>query len=144
MTSRELYGPAKVGGDTLSWCGRCKRELAHVVVAMLGTRPKRVQCKTCRSEHNYKSATPVTKKSAAKRAPAAPRTTVRAAEYWEQKLAEKGAQPSKDYRPQEAFNPGDILAHPRFGLGIVEAARVGKITVLFRDGEKTLLHQLTT
>ena len=42
---------AKVGSDIDSWCGKCKRILAHTVEAMVGDKPARVNCNTCKSQH---------------------------------------------------------------------------------------------
>src|SRR3989338_816803 len=48
------YDRPRVGGDILCLCTRCKMELAHVVMAMGDGRPKRVVCKTCKSEHSFR------------------------------------------------------------------------------------------
>lgn len=138
----ELYGPPKVGADALSYCGKCKMELAHVIVSMVGNRPAKVVCKTCKSQHNYKGALSATRKSSGPAKPRVQKTTVRAAEYWEQKMAQSKAS-TKPYNVKETFKVGDIVNHAQFGMGIVEEVRMGgKITVLFRTGDKILVHGL--
>ena len=145
--SEALFGVPKVGGDTLSWCGKCRLELAHVIVAMLDGKPKRVQCKTCKAPHGYKrlGAAAEAKAKRAPRAGAEPKkVTVRAAVYWEEKVAKLSAKVPRRYAVNERFDATDLLEHPTFGLGVVETVRGdGKIIVLFKDGEKTLIHGKT-
>ena len=45
----------KVGGDIDAWCTRCKMDLGHTILAMVGTKAARVRCNTCQGEHNYKA-----------------------------------------------------------------------------------------
>jgi len=45
----------KVGGEVDAVCGRCKMTLAHTILAMVGTKPVRVQCNTCGAQHGYRS-----------------------------------------------------------------------------------------
>ena len=53
-----------VGSDVEAYCTKCKMVLAHAVVAMEGTKPRRVRCNTCNGEHNYRAAKPVAKAKA--------------------------------------------------------------------------------
>lgn len=133
-----LYGPVKVGGDILAYCGKCKRDLAHVIMAMVGTKPVRVICKTCKSEHNYRLGDG---KPASPKAPRATKTYVKNSDYWEQQMATKKKAPMKPYKTQELFQAGDVISHTKFGVGIVEEVKSsGKIVVLFRDEERVLVH----
>lgn len=150
MTSiKELYGPPKVGGDTLSFCSRCKMELAHVIVSMIDTRPAKVQCKTCKGQHNFKrGATTASRSSPASRIPGmakkpVEKATVRVAEVWEKKMSEKKLAPMVPYNVKAKFAVGDVIQHPNFGVGIVEEVKTnGKMAVLFREEEKILVHGL--
>jgi hypothetical protein len=115
-------------------------ELAHVVVSMVDGKPSKVQCKTCRGTHRYKtsgSSAPV------KRSTAAPKTTIRASELWEQKMSKKHAEDVIPYQTTRLFAAGNVVKHPTFGLGIVEEVRPPtKVLVFFREGEKVLVHGL--
>ncbi|MFM8270057.1 MAG: hypothetical protein ACKN9V_07695 [Pseudomonadota bacterium] len=134
-----LYGPPKVGGDILAYCGKCKRDLAHVIVAMVGIKPARVICKTCQSPHNYRLGEGAVR--ATPKAPRATKTFVKNSDYWEQQMAKKKQSPMKPYKTQELFKLGDVISHSKFGLGIVEEVKSnGKILVLFRDEERVLIH----
>lgn len=141
IAKKALYGPPKVGGDTLSFCTRCKMELAHVIVSMVDGHPAKVICKTCKSEHKArkppKTASPRAKSSLAR--PTSASQTVRAVEYWEKKLREAKRVP-RPYAVSETFTAGDVIEHVRFGSGVVEEIRGnGKMVVFFKDGEKTLV-----
>ena len=42
-------------GDYIDdYCSRCKRSTDHSVVSMVGEDVKKVRCRTCNSEHNFK------------------------------------------------------------------------------------------
>lgn len=140
MNTYELYGPPKVGGDTLSYCGKCKRELSHVIVSMVGNRVARVECKTCRSQHNHKGAAPVSRGSRTSSGPKKV-ATVRVREVWEQKRQALRGKVPLNYNVKEVFKLGDVIQHPQFGMGFVEEVKKGgKITVLFSETEKILIH----
>lgn len=146
--STQLYDAPRVGGDCLAWCTRCKMDLAHVITSMVAGRPAKVICKTCKSQHNYRGAQsdanlPGMPRKPKARAAAPEKTTVRAADYWEKKMAEKSAAPLLPYSPKEDFLQGDVIKHTQFGVGIVEEVRKGgKMVVLFRDGDKLLVFGL--
>ena len=46
------------GGNVDSWCGKCKMMLAHTIETLVGDKPARVQCNTCKSQHAYKAQVP--------------------------------------------------------------------------------------
>lgn len=139
---KALYGTPKVGGDCLSYCTRCKIELAHVIVSMVDGQPAKVICKTCKSEHKARKQPGAARKSVGARLakPATATQVVRAAEYWEKKMRE-AKKVGRPYAVSESFQVGDVIEHVKFGPGIVETVvSTGKVTVFFRDGEKTLVH----
>ncbi len=44
------------------------------------------------------------------------------------------------YRPTERFADGALLAHAKFGVGVVTRIEGTKCEVLFRDGPRLLVH----
>ena len=148
LSPYELYGPAKVGGDTLSYCTRCKEDRGHVIVAMVDSRPVKVQCKSCQGLHAYKA-------SKGERAPSVlrsrkprfspPKVILEAPfEIWEKRMKVAQGKPTKAYTVATLFVLGDILQHAQFGLGFVEEVKKGgKIRVVFRAEEKLLVHGMT-
>lgn len=142
---KTLYGPPKVGGDTLCYCTKCKQDMAHVISSMVDTKPAKVICKTCKSQHKYKAAPGSLVRSTTSRTPkvTVPKTVVKIAELWEKKIAECNESQMKDYSPKNLYQKGDVLKHSKFGMGVIEELRTpGKIVVLFRDAERTLVHGL--
>ena len=132
----------KPGGNVDSWCGKCKMVLAHTIEAMVGIKPARVNCNTCRSQHTYKANAPGTSTRARTRAPGTtPRAGKSAANRYQSLLNSKNATAAKNYSPQNKYEAGDVLAHPTFGLGVLTLVKDDtKIEVLFETGPKLLVH----
>src|SRR5262245_17619533 len=139
------FNERKPGGTIDSWCSKCKLMLAHTIEAMVGDKPARVHCNTCRSQHSYKPHPPrVGPRQAPKSEgvrpagmqPAKPGTT-----RFQSLLKAKNTADAKTYSPKNKYETGDVLAHPTFGLGVTTAVKDGtKIVVLFESGSKTLVH----
>ena len=52
------------------------------------------------------------------------------------------SRPPKSYAITESYEPGDTVVHPKFGNGVVQAKPgPGKISVLFGDDSKLLVHE---
>lgn len=129
------------GDEVDSYCGKCKLERVHHVVALVDNAVVKVVCKTCGSRHRYKPMHPEPRKKAGKRTPGATTATKgRQAQLWEKALAEKGSAGSKAYSITGSFEQGDVIEHERFGLGLVtETEGQGKMHVLFKEGPKRLV-----
>ena len=150
------------GGEVDSFCTKCRMVLNHRIIAMVGPLPKRVECSTCNSHHNYRAHAPGEKPTGG--AGASTRTTTtssprpvrvsgqmkaaqaeRAREQtWEKAIAGRAMSDFRAYRVSLAFAEGDLVRHSKFGDGVV--ARVidaSKIEILFKEGAKTLAQGLT-
>jgi hypothetical protein len=44
----------RLGDDIDDYCSRCKLSTAHAVVSLEGEQVKKVRCRTCSYEHNYR------------------------------------------------------------------------------------------
>lgn len=142
----------RVGGDVDAFCTRCKLLLGHTVLAMVGERIAKVRCNTCQGEHAYKAGPPGTSSPKATAEPRVRRTTartttrsVRAAVEtlpFEELFAGRDPASATPYSPRGRFSRGELIHHPTFGLGVVQADRGGKFDVIFRSGVKTLIHGL--
>lgn len=130
------------GKEVLSYCGKCKLALAHIIISMKDENTLgKVQCKTCGGTHAYKDPATKTKKVRSKK------TTISGAraksipinELWTEELG-KASGKAKDYGIRETFEVGDLLDHKKFGPGIVQGFVDGKIEVLFQHEIKTLVH----
>jgi hypothetical protein len=152
------------GKDIDCNCTRCKMVLAHTIVAVVAGVPVRVVCKTCRSEHKYRalkedkpapSASPSRSTSSSSSSSSAPRkpaatgsrgapviTAFQLEQAWLDLIgsARRRSVPERPFKLTDTFNVGEVLRHVKFGDGVVKAAEPGRMTVVFRDGEKTLGH----
>lgn len=145
---------AAVGADIESLCSKCG-DVWHVVVAKVGERIARVQCKQCSALHRYKPpaktggvgaaalAAPTLATKAAKvakvKVPGKPRSRKAAAEPAAPSVAADLGRPVRRYGASELFTPGDRIQHPSFGLGVVQGSPgPGKINVAFPDGPRIL------
>lgn len=62
---------------------------------------------------------------------------VRPPDSWREMVA--AAKTRKPYAPDVAFDVGDAVEHPKFGVGAVTAVEKGRLTILFESGEKKLV-----
>jgi hypothetical protein len=157
--------PLKAGGEVDSWCTKCKLVLNHRIIAMVGTKPVRVECSTCSSHHNFRATAPGEKASAgasgtsgssarASSGSSGPRSTrgptkaqlavMDRERTWEKSIAGKGVHDFRQYRVSEIFEEGDLVRHSKFGDGVVTRLLEGKkVEILFKDDARTLAHGLT-
>jgi hypothetical protein len=109
-------------------------------VAMVGTKPAKVECIGCHKQHAFRNA-PGTKPEKAPRASRA-RAAAKAAPL-EDVTAElkAGAAIARAFSVRERFAVGDFVRHPSFGVGKVTALPAPqKMEVAFLDGRKLLMH----
>jgi hypothetical protein len=128
----------RVGGDIDAFCTRCKMELGHTILAMVGQKPVRVRCNTCGGEHNYRGTSAPARKGSW--APASERTARPTVTTWDALLREKDLSRARRYSTKERFEADDLLEHPVFGIGLVREVRGDKISVAFKADVKTLVH----
>jgi hypothetical protein len=143
---------AAVGADVESLCSKCG-DVWHVVVAKVGDRIAKVQCKECHGFHRYKpppgkeprslrpptaaarAATASAPGAATKKAP----TRARKAATPEVPAVQPDlSRPVRRYSPAEEYLPGDRITHATFGAGVVELSAAGKIQVMFPGGRRVL------
>jgi hypothetical protein len=129
--------PLAPGVDVESYCSRCKMDLMHVVVAMVGTRPRRVRCRTCGSEHFYH---PPQRLKTAARPALRPARRARRQPAPVRLVLEPDPAVSRSYCPAGDFREGEVLHHFKFGYGVVERRLSdGKIEVRFTSGPRLLV-----
>jgi hypothetical protein len=141
----------KAGGEVDAWCTKCRMDLLHRVVAMVAAKPKRVECKTCQSQHNYRAPKGAPAAAGAKKASASAKTP-RAAKAgtpkpsriqhdWEVHLAGKEPSAFRAYSVSSRFERDELIRHKTFGDGcVLEVLQDQKINVIFREGIKVLVH----
>jgi hypothetical protein len=133
-------GKKRPGSNVDSWCGKCKMMLAHTVEAMVGDKPARVHCNTCKSQHSYRPNPPgsgATRQPRKREPGSGPGRVTR----YQSLLKNKDTAGAKSYSVKDRYELGDVLEHPIFGYGVATAVKDGnKIEVLFESGSKVLIH----
>ena len=134
----------EAGKDVDSYCGKCKLMLAHVIHAMEGDKPAKVECKTCKAVHKYRPTVPGTRKAAAKKKTAGTSKTPTTTEgEYDTIMAEIDVTKPVAYGLEEVFEEKAVVKHKKFGVGLVTQVLGGrKINVMFREGTKLLAHGL--
>ncbi len=139
------------GDDVEAWCTKCQMDLNHRIIAVVDGRPKRVICLTCNSHHNYhppKTLGAAPKKTRVVSAPRALKpalksteAVVRSSSEWKTFMKDYDeSSPVKPYSIFSSFSVSEFVEHPVFGLGkVIELAGAQKITVVFKEGRKTLV-----
>lgn len=136
----------RTGGEIDSMCTKCKMVLAHTIIAMVGSKPVRVQCNTCGGQHNYRGATVTEAAKTAKTARTASAAATRSPRVspirlsFDDLMAERKTGLSKPYSPKTKFLLDEVMNHPTFGMGYVSEVKPDKIEVTFRSGMKVLVH----
>ncbi|HWA71221.1 MAG TPA: hypothetical protein VG937_02750 [Polyangiaceae bacterium] len=152
--------PLSAGSEIDAWCTKCRMDLGHRVVAMVGGAPKRVLCLTCNTEHNYREprnaksrdgsvrvrsprgeSTRPEGASGGVRAANKARTEHQRYEGWAEKTLGKAVDAFTRYSMERTFRVGELVIHPKFGEGYVDQVlEGGKVNVMFREGAKVLAH----
>jgi hypothetical protein len=134
------------GDEIDSYCTRCKLTLGHIIIAVVGEKIVKMQCRTCNSIHGHRSGVAAKRSSGGGRTAAAgkkpdPVQTLFA--LWERCIA--GAESGREvpYAMDKSYKEEDIVSHPLFGKGVVQKTHYRKCRMLFRDGEKTLVSSNT-
>jgi hypothetical protein len=157
VTTQTTHKKPKTSGEVDAYCTKCKLDLGHRIIAMVGETIKKVECRTCGSHHLYRA--PKSEKAAAANAPKRASEPRKAAgerssssradrdptQVWEQAIAGQPATAFVPYRVTTTLGPGELVRHPKFGDGYV--ARVidrSKVEILFKDGPRTMAHGLET
>ncbi len=120
--------------------------LDHIILMDRDNAASRVKCKTCGSEHNYRSAVPSTKKPSVSSHPTREKKVKSglsntAQAQWESKKNNLNPNnPIKIYRTKDTFRLKDVIQHHIFGLGFVERIiSDSRMEVLFSDSIKQMV-----
>lgn len=165
MTTPTKKAP-KTGGEIDAYCTKCRLDLSHRIIAMVGDVVKKVECRTCGSHHLYRR--PKTERDAAHarmakraedrkaagtasggassggnskaaRAERAERAEREQTAVWEHAIAGQPTSAFKPYRISVSFGVGDLVRHSKFGDGVVQKVLdAQKVEILFKDGPRTM------
>ena len=129
----------RVGGEVDATCTRCRMELAHTILAMVGQKIARVRCNTCGSDHVYRGTQSASRSAAARTRAASAEKAPRTIVSFDAQLAALDVSKAQDYHPDQTYAVDQVVRHPTFGLGIVRAVRQDKMDVAFKAAERTLV-----
>ncbi len=139
------------GDDVEAWCTRCRMNLNHRVIAMVGSEIKRVHCLTCGGDHKYYPPKYEGSRTSSVRSAKAPKTArpvkakensaARAASEWRTVMSEMPADCiPRAYRVAESYRSSEFIEHPVLGTGrVTDILGAQRIEVIFEDGRKILI-----
>ncbi len=147
--TKAAIGP---GDDVEAWCTRCRMNLNHRVIAVVGTDVQRVHCLTCGGDHKYhppkyeksreteKRAIRVPSTEKGRKPPAAKMSSKTLGE-WTTFMKDLPSNASlRGYSASEAYGAGEFIEHPLFGVGkVLDIVAAERMQVVFRDGRKVLI-----
>jgi hypothetical protein len=134
----------KVSEETQAYCTSCREMREHIIVAMVGPKPAKVECLSCHKQHLYRAAPPGTPTPRA--AGATTRTPkAKAAAPAPAPAFDLGARiagrTARAYSPDATFAVDEVVRHPNFGTGLVLALPAKqKVEIAFPSGSKLLMH----
>jgi hypothetical protein len=141
---KKIMTQLSVGKETVTHCGKCKLNLAHMIVTMKDTiTPYKVECKTCRSTHIFRSSAPKSTSSSTSKSSVKTKSVkvTSVHQEWEQMMKSHEKNPVIPYKMSTTFQLGDVMSHPTFGDGVVQGKFSNeKIEVIFASDIKTLIH----
>jgi hypothetical protein len=135
----------QTAGDIIdAYCTSCRTVMNHTIVSMVQAHPARVQCNTCGGVHNYrkgKSASPTSRTTPKLPTTRQTRKDSGNAAHPEWVAMQRGQDTSTaiGYDMQSRYKVGNLVRHPKFGLGIVKSlVSPNKVEILFEEGSKLL------
>lgn len=138
------------GGEIDAYCTKCRLDLNHRIVAMVGENVKQVECLTCRGTHSYRKPMAMREAEAKKKLDrparalskpkeAAAKTERNQKNIWEKSIAGKPPTAFRSYKLVDTYDEGELIKHSRFGDGVIyRVIDRTKVEVLFEDGPKTM------
>ena len=147
ITRELMTNNINAGSEVDSYCTKCKLDLNHRIIAMVGDTIKRVECLTCGGHHNYRK--PKSEKEKAKKRSTTAAGAKRAStvsksqqrQHWEKAIAGKGPDDFIAYNMSLQLAVGQLVRHKKFGDGVVsELLEDNKAQLLFESGPKILVY----
>lgn len=108
-----------VGKDVLSYCGKCKLNLGHTIVAMKDSKHiAKVKCNTCLTIHAFKDPTQAKQnKTRTRKTSVSPSKVISVSDLWMEKMSSTKKK-STPYTIAGNFHEGDIIDHTKFAQAL--------------------------
>jgi hypothetical protein len=139
--AKEIETLPPVARKVYALCKKCKVDRYHVILAHTSASAAKMQCEVCNAKSVYKLES-ASKKKKAVGADGVAKPSARAShseKRWRE-LKDKASGSADNYNMKAAFKADTTIQHPKFGLGIVVGVTPQSITVVFEDGERSLVH----
>ena len=112
----------EVGSDIEAYCPKCKQDTSHTVITKYEEEVRRVQCSVCGDVHAYRKPRGEVEEEPPE--PAAARKRAAAKKLsWQEFINKIGPNKANDrsrpYTIRDHYHEGDIVSHPKFGIGFV-------------------------
>ncbi len=135
----------EAGQEVLAYCGKCKADTDHVVSAMEDAKIRKVMCRACDAQHNYRKpkSLALAEKAEKTTKKAKPKTSRKAktspAKKWAELTAHYDPDSAQDYSLKKNYEDAAIIRHTAYGIGLVtKKIDQTKIEVQFEDGVRLL------
>lgn len=131
-----------VAKSFVDFCTKCDAEKYHRVLVHVDEFSAKVQCEICGKKKTFSLKAKKPAKAKAKKGTKAAKSKAQVAGGdWKMKADQHATDPARTYSIKEKFKVNEKLQHSKFGTGFVTAISGNRITALFEDGEKTLVHE---
>jgi hypothetical protein len=139
----------KAGQEIDAFCTKCKMDLLHKIVAVVGGKPVKVECRTCYTTHIYRApknvrspgAVPPSAPTSSPRAASTPR--VKAPVVMDAPLIPPDSARIHIYKTTDKYTPETWISHKTFGTGrVLREVGPNKIEVQFDGATRVLIHGL--
>lgn len=132
----------EVGSDIEAYCPKCKADTAHTVINKYEDEIRRVQCSPCGDVHSYRKPRGEIEDDVPEPIAAKKRAQLKKPTWQEarDKAGAKALDRARPYSIRDSYTEGDIVSHPKFGLGFVTEISENKVEVTFEDERRVLVH----
>src|SRR5215468_8158105 len=132
----------EVGSDIEAYCPKCKADTAHTVITKYEEEVRRVQCSPCGDVHAYRKPRGEVEEEIPEPVAAKKRAQTKKPSWQEavDKAGHKQISHARPYTIRDHYHEGDIVSHPKFGVGFVTEISENKAEVTFQDERRVLVH----
>ena len=126
----------KVATNTYVECTKCETETYHRVLTHVDDSTAQLECEICKKKRKLKLSSG---KTVAKKKKKTTRKRNTHKNQYEEAIETYGESP-QPYNMKTAYKENIAIDHPKFGLGVVTESSTRKISVIFEDQVRDLIH----
>lgn len=141
--------PYVVGNAIDGYCKTCRTDTSQTILEIEGNQIRSVRCQTCSGEGPFRSPRARTKAglrevAAKRKTKPPPRRSKKKqedpAEIYRQLIEGRDLSEAEPYKLKNALDEGDLIDHPKFGIGIVMSViESTKVNVVFEDRPRIMI-----